>query len=206
MALVGLGASLWASGNAGVHREQAGLGAEAYEHKGEGQVHQRWVEQVGVLMQDGPEDSLTRICQNAGRVGVNQHGAVQPKRHANGTDNDVLKAASSEALPVKPHQKGRTQGRCLNGDPHHNDIVGRHRQQHGEQKQVKEAVIAAQRGNADLAVFDFMSHIANRVKPCQQPYYADNADKQRAKAVYINPLVQRQQCAGGHFGINDQHR
>ena len=145
-----------------MHREQAGLGAKADQHEYEGDMHQRWVERLRVFEQHGPEHGAFRLCHHAGRVGVDQHRAIETERHAYCTDDDVFPCRFERgALPVQADQEGGAKRGRFNRYPHHDDVVGGDHHQHGEEEQVEETVIGAKGFSVDFAAMHFVVHVAD---------------------------------------------
>ena len=92
-------------------------------------------------------------------------------------------------VPVNPDQEGRAKGGGFDRHPHHDDVIGGHHQQHGEQEQAEQTVIQAQLVIVELAGFQVVAGVADRIQPDQEAHHADDQQEDGAQRVHVQPYT-----------------
>ncbi len=78
-------------------------------------------------------------------------------------------------------QKNRRKRRPFDGDPHDAEIVGRHRHQHGENKEMEER--EKQPGAGQMRLVEFSADVADRVKRRNRAEESNDGDHERGQRV-----------------------
>ncbi len=98
-------------------------------------------------------------------------------------------ASSAGRVPVHSHQECRAERGRFDRNPHHDDAVGYHRQQHGEQEEMKESVIGRQPPRIQFAGLQVMPRVADGIKPRQEADQPHDDHEDRAQRVHPQPVV-----------------
>ncbi len=92
-------------------------------------------------------------------------------------------------MPIDTDQERRAECGRFHCYPHHDDIVRRHCQQHGEQKQVEQAVIKADLRLVQFASLDIIANVPQRIQPDQKTYYSDDPQEHRRQGIDMQPVM-----------------
>ncbi len=94
---------------------------------------------------------------------VGQHGPEERQRDAHAAEDEVFPSGLDRfGCAVERDQQDSRQGRALDRDPEHAQIVGGERQQHGEHEGLVHAVIDPYAAEVDASLGTDMAHIGPR--------------------------------------------